>query len=102
MIASSTSHRIFGHPRNLDKYLFKGKRDYRKGEREIELEIEKEKKEFLSSPLGWAKSSPSPPLSLSRQHSSPRSRPTRPISPRAAVTPQVFIVYSITSVDVNT
>jgi hypothetical protein len=30
MIVSSTSHRIFGYPRNLAKYLVKGKRDYKK------------------------------------------------------------------------
>jgi hypothetical protein len=59
MIVSSTSHRIFGHQRNLNKYLFKGKRE---GEREIDLEIEKEKGIPLSPRLARFRPK-SPPLS---------------------------------------
>jgi hypothetical protein len=65
MFVSSTSHRIFGHQRNLNKYLFKGKRDYRKGEREIVLEIEKEKEIGISlPPIGLILAQVSPLLSL--------------------------------------
>jgi hypothetical protein len=54
--------------------LFKEKRDYRKREREIDLEIEK----GISLPPGWAVFGPSSPLS--RALISPARGPARPTS----------------------